>query len=95
MAERCPLTPGCPCMGNIRPVHRRREVDTDEMDVSAVLRRRGEPGVGAGLSWHDQYQVALTLSEKGFSSRQLSETLGRSERTIVRWRARARTTTEV
>jgi len=63
------------------------------MDVSAVLRRRDQPGApGAGLSWHDKYRVWLRLEERGYSARRAAQALGCSDRTIVRWRRKLEAT---
>ncbi|AWY07309.1 hypothetical protein SEA_ARACELI_70 [Streptomyces phage Araceli] len=84
--------PGCPCLLNWRgyppgTAYECRTVDADDMDVSAVLRRRDQPGApGAGLSWHDKYRVFLRLEERGYSARRAALALGCSDRTIVRWR---------
>lgn len=59
------------------------------MDVSAVLRRRDQPGApGAGLSWHDKFRVFLILEARGYNARPIARALGCSDRTIVRWRGK-------
>lgn len=62
------------------------------MDVSAVLRRRDQPGApGAGLSWHDKFRVFLILEQRGYSARRAALALGCADRTIVRWRRKIKT----
>jgi hypothetical protein len=81
---------GCPCFYHWKPGHPVRPERADDMDVSVVLARKEEPGIGCGLSHHDKYRVFLRLEEHGFSARCTALTLGCTPRTIVRWRSRVR-----
>lgn len=81
----CP-TLGCPCLNTRWGPLDASEVDGDDMDVSAVLRRRGEPGAGADLTPHDRFRVFVELDARGWSAQRIAETLGCTARTIVRWR---------
>lgn len=79
------MVPGCPCPHAGVPYR-----TADPADQYAAVLRAPCPGAGADLRHQDKIGVALTLTERGMSSRQIGVVLAVAERTVCRWRQAAR-----
>lgn len=60
--------------------------EDDPIELSNVLRRRQEPGVGRYLSRADMIEFAVKTTEHGMSARRISQVLTVTPRTVHRWR---------
>lgn len=76
------MIPNCPCPHTGTPYRM-----ADPEDQATAVMRAPCPGAGADLRHQDKIAVALTLTDRGMSARQVGLTLAVSERTVVRWRA--------
>lgn len=58
----------------------------DAIELSNVLRRRHEPGIGRHLSRADMIKVAVQMTEHGHSAREIARLTTVTTRTVCRWR---------
>ena len=79
------MIPGCPCPHAGTP-----DRAANEDDQLTVVLRAPQAGAGAGLAHRDKIAVAVILTARKKSAREIAGVLGVAERTVCRWRSAAR-----